>query len=349
MKALLHNLSEVAWRFTRGVYVFGQQLPTAPPRDPRPDWQQADPAWIRRALARSQALPGGGWYVLDAADSFGIAPRRVWLLGRALVVWRVGTQLMAAADVCPHLGAALSEGSVCDGKLVCPWHGLALGPEAQRGFAPLPTHDDGYLLWVRMDNGEAKTERPYLAVRPERGIAAVIHVEADCEPKDVIANRLDPWHGAHYHAHSFGRLRVIDQGDDAITVRVAFRVAGPLSVEVDARFHCPDPRTIVMTIVAGEGQGSVVETHATPLSAGRSAVVELTLASSERFGFAIARRASWLVRPGMAWAARRLWRDDAQYAERLYALRKSKLMKDDALQPTAAGVARPARRRPGAS
>jgi hypothetical protein len=34
------------------------------------------------------------------------------------------------------------------------------------------------------------------------------------------------------------------------------------------------------------------ERHATPLGAGRTAVVELTLASSERFGFAIARRAS---------------------------------------------------------
>jgi phenylpropionate dioxygenase-like ring-hydroxylating dioxygenase large terminal subunit len=349
MKALLHNLGHAAARLRRGVYVFGQTLPAAPPSDPRPDWQQADPAWMRRALARSQALPGGGWYVLDATRSFGAAPRRVSLLGRELVVWRAGTQLMAALDACPHLGAALSAGRVCDGKLVCPWHGLALGPEAEPSFAPLPTHDDGYLLWVRVDNGEAVTERPHLALRPERGIDAVIRVEAECEPKDVIANRLDPWHGAHYHAHSFGRLRVIDQREDAITVRVAYRVAGPLSVEVDARFHCPDPRTIVMTIVNGEGEGSVVETHATPLTAGRAAVVELTLASSERFGFAVARRASWLLRPGMAWAARRLWHDDALYAERLYWLRKSKLVKADTLQPKAATPGKAARRRPGSA
>jgi phenylpropionate dioxygenase-like ring-hydroxylating dioxygenase large terminal subunit len=339
MKALLSNF----------VYVFGQALPPAPPADTRPDWQQADSAWIRRALARSQALPSGGWYVLDATRSFGAAPRRVSLLGRELVVWRVGAQLMAALDVCPHLGAALSAGRVCDGKLICPWHGRAFGPEAEPGFAPLPTHDDGYLLWVRADSSEPSTERPYLAVRPERGIDAVIRMEAECEPKDVIANRLDPWHGAHYHAHSFGRLRVIDQGDDAITVRVAYRVAGPLAVEVDARFHCPDPRTIVMTIVNGEGQGSVVETHATPLAAGRSAVIELTLANSERFGFAIARRASRLLRPGIAWAARRLWHDDALYAERLYQLRKSKPVKGDAPQPKAATASKPPRRRPGSA
>ena len=39
----------------------------------------------------------------------------------------------------------------------------------------------------------------------------MIRMEAQCEPRDVIANRLDPWHGAHYHPHSFGRLRVIEQ------------------------------------------------------------------------------------------------------------------------------------------
>ena len=170
----------------------------------------------------------------------------------------------------------------------------------------------------------------------ERGIGAVIRVEASCEPKDVIANRLDPWHGAHYHAHSFGRLRVIDQRRRRDHRARGVSGGGPAVGRGRRALHCPDPRTIVMTIVAGEGQGSVVETHATPLSAGRSAVVELTLASSERFGFAIARRASWLVRPGMAWAARRLWRDDAQYAERLYLLRKSKVVKDEAMQPTAA-------------
>jgi isorenieratene synthase len=146
-------------------------------------------------------------------------------------------------------------------------------------------------------------------------------MEARCEPRDVVANRLDPWHGAHYHPHSFGRLRVIDQQEDAITVRVAYRVAGPLAVEVDARFHCADPRSIVMTIVRGEGVGSVVETHATPLCEGQTAIVELTYATSERWGFAAVTRAHRLLRPIMRWAAHRLWVEDARYAERLYELR----------------------------
>jgi hypothetical protein len=76
-----------------------------------------------------------------------------------------------------------------------------------------------------------------------------------------------------------------------------------------------------MTIVRGEGEGSVVETHATPLAPGRSAMIELTLATSERLGFVAARQAQRVLRPLVRWAALRLWREDAAYAERLYWLR----------------------------
>jgi isorenieratene synthase len=298
--------------------------------EPRPDWEQADPRWIRRALARSQALPGGGWYVLDATRSFGARPRRMQVEGRQLVVWRAGSQLMAASDACPHMGASLSEGRVCDGKLVCPWHGLGFGPEPGAGAEPklqrYRTFDDGHLLWLQLTAAtgtrEPPSAEPYLPARPSPGLDAVIRVEAQCEARDVIANRLDPWHGVHYHPHSFGSLQVVAQDDASITVRVAYRVAGPFAVEVDARFSCPDPRTIVMTIVGGEGLGSVVETHATPRGPGRTAIVELTLASSERAGFQRLAPAHRLLRPVLQWAARRLWVEDARYAERLYALRQ---------------------------
>jgi len=323
--------TRAAWRRRLGILPFGRALPPAPVLDTRPDWEQADVHWIRRALARSQQLPGGGWYVLDDARSFGAEPRRMQVLGLPLVVYRSGTQLVAARDVCPHMGAALSEGYVCNGKLICPWHGLALGPERSGGFRPLRTYDDGQLAWLQLSTAQVAgavttaelSERPYLPERPAHGLSAVIRREARCEPRDVVQNRLDPWHGAHYHPHSFGRLRVIEQGVDAITVRVAYKVAGPLAMEVDARFHCPDPRSIVMTIVRGDGLGSVVETHATPLAEGRTAIVELTLASSDRPGFGLVERAAPVLRPLMRWAAARLWEEDARYAERLYELRQS--------------------------
>jgi isorenieratene synthase len=234
--------------------------------------------------------------------------------------------VLAAPEACPHLGASLANARACEGKLICPWHGLPLGREGHKGWKPFRAHDDGILCWVRLDRGVDAGElsdAPILPERPARArtLDAVMRIEAACEPRDVIQNRLDPWHGVHFHPHSFGTLRVIDQAEDAITVRVAYKLIAGLAVEVDARFHCSDARTIVMTIIAGEGVGSIVETHATPIAPGRTAVIEATLATSDRLGFGAAVTAAPALRPLMTWAAKRLWSEDAEYAERLYTLR----------------------------
>ncbi|MEY9810337.1 hypothetical protein RKD21_000594 [Streptomyces albogriseolus] len=159
-----------------------------------------------------------------------------------------------------------------------------------------------------------------------------------CEPEDVVANRLDPWHGAWFHPYSFVDLTVADAPDgsdgpaaadeDAFAVDVSFKVAGRLVVPVRAVFTAPEPRTVVMHITEGEGVGSVVETHATPLGPDasgrpRTAVIEAVVAASDRRGFALARAAAPLLRPLVRAASGRLWRDDLAYAERRWALRST--------------------------
>lgn len=299
----------------------------------RPDWQAADPSQIRAALLASQRKPSGGWMVLDGSDTFGSTPRRLTVNGREWVAWRCASGVRLAPEACPHMGARLSEGHVDpDGRIVCPWHGLKLGKTAASdgahgGWRPLPTFDDGVLVWARFDRtcaeGETPTERPYLPARPERFIAGVIRMEARCAPADVIQNRLDPWHGAHFHPHSFGRLSVLSQSDEAITVRVVYRIAGPIGMEVDARFACPDPRTIVMTIVGGDGAGSVVETHACPIDDERTAIIEATLACSDRpLAMPIMAALGRTLRPVIERRARKLWVEDAAYCERLAELRR---------------------------
>jgi hypothetical protein len=192
------------------------------------------------------------------------------------------------------------------------------------------------LAWVRLDGIDAgePTEAPVLGPRPPApGLDAVATMIGRCEPQDVIANRLDPWHGAWFHPYSFTELRVISAppmecapAEDRFLVEVTYTVGKRYGVPVVAEFSCPDARTITMEIVDGEGTGSVVETHATPLApddAGRprTAVIEATIAHSDRPGFARARGVAPVVRPLMRFAAARLWRDDIAYAERRYALR----------------------------
>ncbi|MFI9123455.1 DUF5914 domain-containing protein [Streptomyces bikiniensis] len=301
----------------------------------RPTWRDAKPALIAEALDRARARPSGNWFVVGASrDLRDDRPLGRTVAGTELVLWRDadGTP-HAGPGACPHLGAPLKDSVVRCGTLICHWHGLPLDGGPFAGWAPWPVHDDGLLLWVRLDRvgGETPTERPFVPERPaaDGAVGAVYTGVGTCEPEDVVANRLDPWHGAWLHPYSFVDLEVLrtpTEEDDELEVEVSFKVAGRVVVPVRAVFTAPDPRTVVMRITAGEGTGSVVETHATPLTpAGarrpRTAVVEAVVAGSDRRGFAVARLAAPLLRPAMRAAAGRLWRDDLAYAERRWSLR----------------------------
>jgi nitrite reductase (NADH) small subunit len=41
---------------------------------------------------------------------------------KLIAVFRKGEQVYAIDDVCPHMGASLSGGSVEEGIVTCPWH-----------------------------------------------------------------------------------------------------------------------------------------------------------------------------------------------------------------------------------
>ncbi|MGX1548254.1 DUF5914 domain-containing protein [Streptomyces adustus] len=303
----------------------------------RPTWREAKPAVIARALKRAQGRPSGNWYVVGASRALRRdRPMALTIEGREVVVWRgADGGLRAGPGICPHLGAPLQHSPVRCGTLVCHWHGLALDGGPFAGWNPMPAHDDGVLVWVRLDEvgAEEPLDSPVVPVRPPvtDALTAVYVGSGICEPEDVVANRLDPWHGAWYHPYSFVDLTVVgapDDADDAFTVDVSFKVAGRLVVPVRAVFSAPEPRTVVMHITEGEGAGSVVETHATPLGPDgrgrpRTAVVEAVVAASDRRGFALARRAAPLMRPLVRTAAGRLWRDDLSYAERRWLLRST--------------------------
>ena len=302
-----------------------------------PTFQQAEPAIIDAALQRAHRRPSGNWYVFGASTD--VRPDRPFgtqVAGKEIVAWRDehgGLHVGPAA--CPHLGADLATGKVDCGALVCPWHGLRLDGGREFGWKPLPAYDDGILVWVRLDEigGEAPLDTPVLPARPGGPqLAAVTRLEGSCEPRDIIANRLDPWHGGWFHPYSFAQLEVLsappvdaDEDSDVFTVAVTFHL-GRIGVPVITAFSVPEPRTVVMQIIEGEGVGSVVETHATPVGLGpdgrhRTAVTEAVIAASGRTGFQLSLLGAPLLRPLMKLGATRLWRDDLAYAERRYALR----------------------------
>ncbi|MEW2636273.1 DUF5914 domain-containing protein [Streptomyces sp. NPDC048389] len=304
-----------------------------------PTWREARPALIADALKRACARRSGNWFVVGASRDIRAdgRPYGRTVGGVEVVLWRSDTgRLHAGPGACPHLGAPLGRSRVVCGTLVCHWHGLALDGTPFADWEPYPVHDDGVLVWVRLDTvgREEPSERPMVPVRPAAGgvVDAVFTAVGRCEPQDVVANRLDPWHGSWFHPYSFVDLTVArppqSDEDDAFVVDVSFRVTGRLVVPVRAEFTAPEPRTVVMRITEGEGATSVVETHATPLTGEgderpRTVVVEAVVAASDRRGFALARAAAPALRPLMRRAAGRLWRDDLAYAERRWTLRST--------------------------
>ncbi|EUA22728.1 putative methylesterase [Mycobacterium xenopi 3993] len=68
------------------------------------------------------------------------------------------------------------------------------------------------LAWVRLDDlgGEPPSDCPVVPDRPDTAhLHAVARLVGRCEPRDIVANRFDPWHGAWLHPYSFSRLRVL--------------------------------------------------------------------------------------------------------------------------------------------
>ena len=88
---------------------------------------------------------------LDARNVIGVTCQ-----GRRVALYRLGDDVLATSDTCPHLGASLSQGCIVDGFVECPVHfglfdirtGAADGgvtTRAVRTFETKVEHDDIYI------------------------------------------------------------------------------------------------------------------------------------------------------------------------------------------------------------
>ena len=65
------------------------------------------------------------WYVVGRSNDFLVnRPHQVQIWNSKYVIWKNRTeQYSAVDDACTHKGAALSSGKICNGNVVCPYHG----------------------------------------------------------------------------------------------------------------------------------------------------------------------------------------------------------------------------------
>ena len=77
-----------------------------------------------------------------------------------IIVLRDSDELTAFEGSCPHAGADLSTGLICENRLICPWHhatfdtktGALLEPVATRGLKRYAIQDDGDEKVIHLDD-----------------------------------------------------------------------------------------------------------------------------------------------------------------------------------------------------
>jgi phenylpropionate dioxygenase-like ring-hydroxylating dioxygenase large terminal subunit len=84
--------------------------------------------------AADWAILARHWYPIALEREIEDGPVAAKLLDERLVVYRVGTEIVVAQELCPHRGVPLSMGTYDGGGVVCRYHGLRYGVHS-----PTPT------------------------------------------------------------------------------------------------------------------------------------------------------------------------------------------------------------------
>lgn len=164
------------------------------------------------------------WYVIgETSDFIPSQPKKVTIWNKDYVVWKNNNDYHACDNICPHRGASLAEGSVCNNNIVCPYHGYEFNSNGELKFVPglqfksntkfnIDTFDvieqDGWVWLNTMVNNDSYSFN--LFREPERNSSRNLSIfkqvnlkqKFKCYPRILTENSLDIMHIAF--VHTFG-------------------------------------------------------------------------------------------------------------------------------------------------
>jgi vanillate O-demethylase monooxygenase subunit len=198
-------------------------------------------------------FPLNTWYVAATPDEIAAMPSGALgrkICGQDVVFFQDADGNVAALeDWCPHRGAPLSLGRVCEGKLVCGYHGLTMGADGKtvamqnlpvRAFEPIRAYPvaerHGYVWIWPGDPALANVDdipTPAWADNPEWAFGGgMFHVR--CDYRLMIDNLMDLTHETYVHAGSIGQKEIdeapsetLQEGDHVITRRFMNHIPAP--------------------------------------------------------------------------------------------------------------------------
>ncbi len=195
-------------------------------------------------------FPRNTWYVACTPDEIDEKPLGRQICGEKMVIYRgVDNQVAALEDFCPHRGAQLSLGQVCEGHLVCGYHGLVMGCDGKtvsmpgqrvQGFPKIrayPVVERYGFIWVWP--GDAALADPAAihhlewADNPEWAYAGGLY-HINCDYRLMIDNLMDLTHETYVHTTSIGQKEIDEapvatrtEGDTVVTSRFMNNVMAP--------------------------------------------------------------------------------------------------------------------------
>jgi vanillate O-demethylase monooxygenase subunit len=195
-------------------------------------------------------FPKNAWYVACTPDEIDAKPLGRTVCNEKIVFYRGdGGRVAAVEDFCPHRGAPLSLGRVCEGKLVCGYHGLAMGCDGKtvsmpgqrvQGFPRIrayPVVEKYGFVWVWPGDpalaDPARIHHLEWADSPDWAYGGgLYHIQ--CDYRLMVDNLMDLSHETYVHANSIGQKEIDEapvttrtEGDHVITSRFMEKVMAP--------------------------------------------------------------------------------------------------------------------------
>jgi vanillate O-demethylase monooxygenase subunit len=195
-------------------------------------------------------FPKNAWYVACTPTEIDDKPLGRTICGEKIVFYRGAEGKVAALeDFCPHRGAQLSLGQVCEGNLVCGYHGLTMGCDGKtvsmpgqrvQGFPRIrayPAIERHGFVWVWPGDAQAANEGdiPHLewAENPEWAYGGGLY-HINCDYRLMIDNLMDLTHETYVHTTSIGQKEIDEtpvttktEGDHVVTSRFMDNVMPP--------------------------------------------------------------------------------------------------------------------------
>ena len=165
------------------------------------------------------------WYVIGDISTFkNNSPKKITIWNKDYVVWKNNNDYYACDNICPHRGASLAKGKVCNSNnIVCPYHGYEFNSNGELKIVPglnfkenikfnIDSFDvvekDGWVYLNTFLNNENYTKNIF--VEPERSFPdshnefkqVLLKQKFKCYPRILTENSLDIMHIAF--VHTFG-------------------------------------------------------------------------------------------------------------------------------------------------